>query len=175
MSSRTPRAKQIESSEGGRRPDVGPGVGRFENRLECRLEIDAREADAPQLDAADFVELRRSIRVVRRLITGRLPLVKGLEAANGSGAPVDPLADDATGFCVNGAFLRASKPRPSLFVAWAELCHRAAGDLLGDPSADLFDYSDAAATRRCDLVALLDEVEARLDLLAQHLDVDGDG
>jgi hypothetical protein len=134
-------------------------------RPELRLEACTWQADCPALDAEDFAELRRSIRVVRRLIGGGLPLVKGRDAANDPGASVDPLDESATRFGVNAAFLRAGRPTPPLFLAWMHLCHQAAGNLLGDPDHDLYSYVDDPATDRERLIDLLDEVEARLDRL----------
>lgn len=137
-------------------------------RLELHLEGYTWEADRLALDAEDFAELRRSIRAVRRLIGRGLPLVKGTDAADAAGTPVDPLDDHATRFGVNGAFLRAGRPTPPLFLAWMRLCHQAAGDLLGDPGHDLYSYDDDPTTDREQLIELLDEVEARLDLLQRR-------
>ena len=141
-------------------------------QAERRFQGSASHHDALCLEAADFVELRRSIRVVRRLVAGRLALVKWTTAANDVGEPVDPLDDRARRFCVSGAFLRVSKPNPPLFVAWTRLCHQAAGELLGDPTGDLFSYNDDPAIGRGELIELLEEVEARLDLLAGRLEAD---
>jgi hypothetical protein len=135
-------------------------------RPELRLEGSHWHRDALPLDSADLAELRRSIRLVRRLVAGRMGLTRGAYAVNDAGEPVDPLDDSAERFCVSGAFVRVGKPSPPLFVTWTRLCHEAAGDLLGDPEADLFTYNDDPANGREELLELLDEVEARLDLLA---------
>jgi hypothetical protein len=127
----------------------------------------ALEADL-SLEVDDIAEIRRSIQVVRRLMQGRLPLVKGTDAANDRGMPVDPLDDDATRFGVTGAFLRAGRPTAPLFIAWMRLCHQAAGDLLDDPDRDLFSYDDDPDVDHERLIELLDEVEARLDLLQKR-------
>jgi hypothetical protein len=163
MSSRLP-------THSGAEPQRQREAGKAE--LELRLQGSAWHHENLGLEAADFIELRRSIRIVRRLIAGRLALVKGMAAANDSGEAVDPLDDSATRFCVSGAFLRVSKPSPPLFAAWTRLCHQAAGDLLGDPAGDLFSYNDDPTIGREELLELLDEVEARLDLLAGRLEAD---
>lgn len=156
------------------RPGLRPQSGQYHRtrqqpsaaRPERRRPAGTRPDDALRLETADFAELRRSIGVVRRLVGGRMPLAKGVYAANDAGLAVDPLDDDAERFCVSGAFLKVANPSPPLFVAWTRLCHEAAGDLLGDPEADVFAYNDDPAVGRDELLDLLDEVEARLDRLS---------
>ena len=141
-------------------PAKGPGL---------RLEVQ-RSHDRPiALEADDIVELRRSIRVVRCMVERRQALLKGEDAIDRAGRPVDPLDEQAVDFSLSGAFLRANRSRTSLYVAWVRLCNAAAADMLGDPAAALFDYSDDPDIDQDALLDLLDEVAARLDrLTARH-------
>lgn len=158
-------------------PSTEP-VGSLTPRLELRPDTESidpavwvgGEATAAirRLTIADVAELRRAIRIMRRLIGGTLPIIKGTDATDAVGRPVDPLDDSASGFCLTGAFMRVSRPNPNVFSTWTRLGHAAAKDLLGDSEADLFSYNDNPAVGRDQLLALLEEIEARLDRLQQQ-------
>ena len=141
-------------------PAKGPGL---------RLEVQRSDGRPIALEADDIVELRRSIRVVRCMVERRLATLKSADALDEAGWPVDPLDDNAVRFSLPGAFLRANRSRTSLYVAWMRLCNAAAAQMLGDPTAGLFDYNDDPDIDQDALLDLLDEVAARLDRLkARH-------
>jgi hypothetical protein len=134
---------------------------------ELRLEVRRLENLPPlALEEADIAELRRSIRVVRCMVENRLATLKGQDAVDAAGRPVDPLADEAARFSLPGAFLRASRSGPSLYVTWMRLCNATAADLLDDPAVGVHAFADDPDTNAEALLDLLDEVEGRLDRLA---------
>ena len=147
-----------------RRIPAGPGKG-----PDLRLAVQRPSGRPMALEADDIVELRRSIRVVRCMVERRMVMLKGFDAEDDEGRPVDPLDVRAVRFALPSAFLRANRSRTSLYVAWMRLCNAAAADMLGDPAAGLFDYSDDPDIDQDALLDLLDEVAARLDRLeARH-------
>lgn len=147
-----------------RRMPADPGKG-----PDLRLEVQRPQSRLMTLEADDIVELRRSIRVVRCMVERRLATLKGADAVDAAGLPVDPLDDRAVRFSLPSAFLRANRAKTSLYVAWMRLCNAAAAEMLGDPAVGLFDYSDDPDIDQDALLDLLDEVAARLDrLTARH-------
>jgi len=134
---------------------------------QLRLEVrPPRERIPVTLEAADIAELRRSIRVVRCMVQRRVATLKDHDAVDALGRPVDPLDDRVEHLSLPGAFLRASRHGPSLYVAWMQLCNDTAADLLDDPAAGVHAFGDDPDTDARALLDLLDEVEARLDRLA---------
>lgn len=137
-----------------------------ELRLEIRRPRDRRPLT---LEAADIAELQRSIGVVRCMVRHRIATLKDCDAMDAEGRLVDPLDDRATRFSLPGAFLRASRNGPSLYVAWMRLCNDTIADLLDDPAVGVHAFGDDPDTDSQALLDLLDEVEARLDrLTASH-------
>lgn len=134
-----------------------------ELHLEIRQPCDRT---ALRLEPADIVELHRSIRVVRCMVQRNVATVKGEDAVDAEGRPVDPLDDRAARLSLPAALLRASGCGPSLYVAWMRLCNDTAADLLDDPAVGVHAFVDDPDTDAQTLLDLLDEVEARLDRLA---------
>jgi len=134
---------------------------------DLRLEV-RPPCDQPHLtlEDAEITELRRSIRVVRCMVENRLATLKNQDAVDAVGRPVDPLADEAARFSLPGAFLRASRSGPSLFVAWMRLCNATAAEMLDDPGVGVHAFADDPDTDADALLDLLDEIEERLDRLA---------
>ena len=137
---------------------------------ELRLEVRRPRDRSPlTLEAADIAELQRSIRVVRCMLQRGVATLKNHDAVDAAGRPVDPLDRRATRFSLPGAFFRASRNGPSLYVAWMRLCNDAAADLLDDPAVGVHAFGDDPDTDAQALLDLLDEVEARLErLTASH-------
>ncbi len=120
------------------------------------------------LEPDDVAELRRSIRVVRRLVGRGMALGRRMAPANDDAGP-----GTAAAGChgLARAFLRSAAPTPSLLAAWLVLCHETTGDLLGEPTAEILLNSDDPALDAAELLALLDEVEERLDRLQGRSEV----
>ncbi len=78
------------------------------------------------------------------------------------GRPVDPVHPDARSFSIVGAFLVAARPSPWLFRRWMAVAHEAAVEILGDPQADVFTYNDAPEIDQEGVLALLEEIDARV-------------
>lgn len=136
---------------------------------ELRLELRRpRHEQQPSLAAADIAELRRSIRVVRRMVERRIAILKDDDAVDALGRSVDPLDPRAVRLSLPGAAIRATRYNRSLYVAWMRLCNAAAADLLDDSALDVHAFGDDPQTDAQALLDLLDEVELRLDRLAPH-------
>lgn len=75
---------------------------------------------------------------------------------------MDPAHPVARSFSLVGAFLAAVRPSPWLFRRWMALAHEAAAEILGDPQADIFAYNDAPEIDHEGIVALLEEIDARV-------------
>lgn len=127
-----------------------------------RLELWPRQSSASGLARAEMVEIRRANRQVRFFLSQLAGRSRGAEARDGRGRPVDPAHPDARSFSIVGAFLAAARPSPWLYRRWMAAAHQAAAEILGDPSASVFDYNDAAEIDQEGVTALLDEIDARV-------------
>lgn len=138
----------------------GPSLG---------LELWPGRPGGPSLAPSEILEIRRANRRVRGFLAGHAGRSRGAEARDGEGRPVDPMDPRARSFSLVGAFLAAARPSPWLFRRWMTAAHEAAAEILGDPDADVFAYNDAAEIDQEGVMALLDEIDARVTPL---VDVD---
>jgi hypothetical protein len=127
---------------------------------------DARPSGSPLLlEAASIVELRRSLRILRCQAKADAATLKGHDAVDAEGRPVDPLDENAVRFSLPMAWLRVSRSESLLYVVWMRLCNDAAVEMLDDPALSIFDLVDDPNTDSQVLLDLLDAIEARLDRL----------
>ena len=117
------------------------------------------------LEAASIIELRRSLRILRCMVERGVATLKGHDAVDAAGRPVDPLDDNAVRFSLPIAWLRVSRSASLPYVAWMRLCNDAAVEMLDDPALGIFDLVDDPASDPQVLLNLLDGIEARLDRL----------
>lgn len=114
------------------------------------------------LARSEMLEIRRANGRVRGFLARHAGRSRGAEARDGQGRPVDPAHPVARSFSLVGAFLAAVRPSPWLFRRWMALAHEAAAEILGDPQADIFAYNDAPEIDHEGIVALLEEIDARV-------------
>lgn len=124
-------------------------------------ELWSRCASGRGFARAEILEVRRANRRVRGLLVRQGGHARGAEARDATGRPVDPADRRARSFSLVGAFLAVVRPSPWQFRAWMAVAHEAAAEILGDPCTDVFAYNDAVEIGLEELMALLDEIDAR--------------